>query len=87
MESKLMPCIEEQNDERKGNYMTLKDILSRTVFGTKVLVRNFANHERVHFLGVHERGGIEKYFDNRILSSDVLDIETEDGMIVIGISY
>ena len=86
MESKLMPCKKEQNDEKKGNYMTLKDILSRTVFGTKVLVCNFTDHSKTYFCGIHERGGIEKNFDDKTLSADVVDIETENGTLVIGIS-
>ena len=86
MESKLMPCKKEQNDEKKGNYMTLKDILSRTVFGTKVLVCNFTDHSKIYFLGVHERGGIENNFDDNDLSADVVDIETDDGVLVVGIS-
>lgn len=86
MESKLMPCKKKQNDGKKGNYMTLKDILSRTVFGTKVLVCNFTDHSKTYFIGTHERGGIEKNFDDKTLLADVVDIETDDGVIVIGIS-
>ncbi|MPM41681.1 hypothetical protein SDC9_88337 [bioreactor metagenome] len=87
MESeKLMPCKKEQNDRKKGNYMTLKDILSRMVFGTKVLVCSFTDHSKICFSGVHERGGIDRNFDDKTLSADVVDVEIEDDMIVIGIS-